>query len=356
MVGRHDAALFHRVVQHGKGSRGAVGAADLQPHFFQNPGNAVPHGGSGRKAQIHDSEGYAQTAGRFLAHQLTHTGNLESGLFDGFGHHVKGLTLHVLQSVVHHAGAGNAHIQHALRLAHAVERTGHEGVILHGVGEHHHLGAAKAVVIRSQLGGFLDDTPHFRNGIHVDARLGGADVHAGAHPLGGSHGLGDGADQLPVSRGAALLHQSGKAADEVDAAGDRRRVQRFRDLHIGICLAGTGHDGDGRNGNPLVDNGNSEFLLDVLADLHQVFGAAGDLPINLIAAGLQIRVAAVQQTDAHGDGSDVQMPLVDHILGLQDVLLIQHGLSLKSGAWLQRCPHAARGWTVPFPCRSRPCG
>ena len=268
MVGRHHAALFHRVVQHGKGSRGAVGTADLQPHFLQNPGNAVPHGGGGRKAQVHDSEGYAQTAGRFLAHQLTHTGNLEGGLLDGLGHHVKGLTLHVLQGMVHHAGAGNAHIQHALRLTHTVERAGHEGVVLHGVGEHHHFGAAQAVVIRSQLGGFLDNATHFRHGVHIDARLGGADIHAGAHPLGGRHGLGDGADQLPVPRGAALLHQSGKAADEVDAAGDRRRVQGFGDFHIGIRLTGAGHNGDGRDGNSFVDDGNTKFLLDVLADLH----------------------------------------------------------------------------------------
>ena len=35
----------------------------------------------------------------------------------------------------------------------------------------------------------------------------------------------------------------------------------------------------------------------------------------------------VQQADAHGDGPDVQVPLVDHILGGQDVLLIQHGNS-----------------------------
>ena len=69
-----------------------------------------PTAGVGAKAQIHDAEGYAQTAGGFLRHQLTHAGNLEGGLFDGLGHHVKGLTLHVLQSVVHHAGAGNAHI------------------------------------------------------------------------------------------------------------------------------------------------------------------------------------------------------------------------------------------------------
>ena len=60
----------------------------------------------------------------------------------------KGCALHRLQGVIHHAGAGNAHVDDAFRLAHAVEGAGHEGVVLHGVAEHHQLGAAQAVPVR----------------------------------------------------------------------------------------------------------------------------------------------------------------------------------------------------------------
>ena len=86
-----------------------------------------------------------------LRHQLTHAGDLEGGFLDGLRHHVKGLALDGLQGVVHHAGAGDAHVDDALRLAHAVERARHEGVVLHRVAEYHQLGAADAVAVRGQL-------------------------------------------------------------------------------------------------------------------------------------------------------------------------------------------------------------
>ena len=92
------------------------------------------------------------------ADQLAHAGDLEGGLFDGLGHLVKGLALRRLgKAWCTTPGAGNAHVDDALRLAHAVEGAGHKGVVLHRVAEHHQLGAADAVPVRGALGGILDD-------------------------------------------------------------------------------------------------------------------------------------------------------------------------------------------------------
>ncbi len=327
MIGRHNAALLHRVIQKRQCGGGAVGPADLQAHFLKDPGHAVPGCWGGCQRKVHDSEGNMQALGCFLPHQLPHAGDAERRLFHRFRHHIEGLALHILQRVIDYARAGNAHIQHTFRLSHAVECAGHKGIVLHGIGKNHQLSAPQPLVIRGQLGGPLDDAPHFRHGIHIDARFGGSDVYAGADSLGGRHRLRNRADQLPISLRAALLHQGGKSADKVHAALLRRSIQRLGDWDIGIGLAGPGHQGDRRHRNALIHNGNTEFPLQILANLHQVPGTAGDFPVNFLTAALYIRVTAIQQADTHGDGADIQVALVDHILGLQNIILIQHSNS-----------------------------
>ena len=208
-----------------------------------------------------------------------------------------------------------------------MEGTGHEGVILHGVGKHHQLGAAQAVLVPGELGGLFDDAAHLGHGIHIDAGLGGAHVNAGADHIRGGHGLGDGADQLPVALGGALLHQGGEAADDVDTAGFRSCIQCLGNFHIAFCLAGSGHQRNGGDGNALIDNGNAELRLDLPAHTDQVLGAAGDLVIGFFAADGQVRIGTVQKADAHGDGPDIQVLIVDHVQGGQNVVLIQHGVS-----------------------------
>lgn len=103
--------------------------------------------------------------------------------------------------------AGNAHIQHALRLSHTVKCPGHKGIVLYRVGKNHDFGAAHTAITSCEFRCSFDDPAHFCHGIHVKARLGGADVHAGADPLCGCHGFRDRADQLPVSGGCSLLYK-----------------------------------------------------------------------------------------------------------------------------------------------------
>ena len=63
VVGGHDAALFHRVVEQRQRGGRAVGAADLQAHLLQDAGHAVADGGGGGQGQVHDAEGHAQAGG-----------------------------------------------------------------------------------------------------------------------------------------------------------------------------------------------------------------------------------------------------------------------------------------------------
>ena len=316
MAGCHDAALFHGVVQQRQGCGGAMGAAALQPQFFQDPRHRIADGGGGRQGQVYDPKGYIQPLAGFPCHQLTHTSDPKSGLFDGLRHHVKGLTLDGLKGVMHYARAGDAHVDDGLRLAHTVERTGHKGVIFHRIAEHHQLGAAKAGLLSGAQGGLFHCLPHEPHGVHVDARSGGTHVDRGADVLGAGQGFRNGGDELPIAIGHALLHQGGVAADEVDAAGLGRPIHGLCKGDVIRGVAGRRHQSHGGDGNALIDDGDAEFQLDLFAGGHQTFGVAADLVIDLSAGFHRIAVAAGEQGDAHGDGTDVQVLLVDHVDGL----------------------------------------
>ena len=86
----------------------------------------------------------------------------------------------LLDGGAHHARAGNAHVDDAVRLAGAVESARHEGVVLRRVAEHDELCRTDAVAVRCAVRGFADNAAHFRDGIHVDAGLCRADVDGGA--------------------------------------------------------------------------------------------------------------------------------------------------------------------------------
>ena len=227
-----------------------------------------------------------------------------------------------------HAGAGDAHVDDLLRLAHPVEGAGHEGVVFHGVAEHHQLGTAEAALICGALGQVLDGAAHQGHRVHVDARLGGAHIHTGAHQVGGRQGLRDGGDELPVGLCHPLLHQGGEAADEVDAGGLGSPVQGGGKGRVIVSLRGGGHQGDGGNGDPLVDDGDAELRLDGLSGGHQLFGIPGDFVVDRIAGRLRVAAGAGQQGDPHRDGPHIQVLLVDHLDGLHDFVLTEHELPL----------------------------
>ena len=51
---------------------------------------------------------------------------------------------------------------------------------------------------------------------------------------------------------------------------------------------------------------------------------AGDLVVNLAAGYFAVGVGAVEQGDAHGDGANVELLLLDHSDGFKNIV-IHHG-------------------------------
>ena len=203
-----------------------------------------------------------------------------------------------------------------------MERARHEGIVLHGIAEHHQLGAAQAVAVGGALGGLLHDLAHQRDRVHVDARACGADVDGGADHVGGGQRLGNGANQPLVGLGHGLVHQRRIAADEVHAGLLGRGIQRKGQLLRVLDAAGNqrrrGH------GDALVDDGHAELALDGLPHLHQILRLTGDAVVDPAAQQLLIIGDAVEQGDAHGDRAHVQLLVVDHLQGLHDVMGIKH--------------------------------
>ncbi len=83
----------------------------------------------------------------------------------------------------------------AVRLTGAVESTGHKGVVLGCIAENHQLCSADALTVGGQLTGLLHGFAHQLDGVHVQARLGGTDIHRAAHDVGLGQCTGNGLDQ-----------------------------------------------------------------------------------------------------------------------------------------------------------------
>ena len=76
---------------------------------------------------------------------------MRKAVFDGLRYDVKRLAADLLQRRLDHAGPRNAHVDDALRLAHAVKRPGHKRIVLHRIAEYHQFGGRNAVLLRGAL-------------------------------------------------------------------------------------------------------------------------------------------------------------------------------------------------------------
>ena len=94
--------------------------------------------------------------------------------------------------------------------------------------KYHEFCTADRVFISREIGCFFDYAAHFCQGIHIYSRLGGGYVDRGADQLRFRQCLGNDRDQIAGAVGIALMHQRGKAADEVD-------TKRLRGAFKGFC-------------------------------------------------------------------------------------------------------------------------
>ena len=238
----------------------------------------------------------------------------------------------------------------------------HERVVVYGVGENDQLGAAHGVVVLGQLRGLLDDAAHQTDGVKVDAGLGGGDVYRGADQIGLRHGLRNGVDEDFVALGEALLHEGREAADEVYAGGVGRAVERLCERHIAVRARGRADHGDRGDGNTLVDDRDAELALDLLAGRDELFCTARYLVVDLVREHIDVVRREIAQRNAHRDGADVKVLLLDHLDGFQNIFRVDHRHNsvnlacpnrLKSCALRRRYP---RAWCESS-CRAlrRPC-
>ena len=125
------------------------------------------------------------------------------------------------------------------------------------------------------------------------------------------------------------MNKCGIPADQIDADRFRRFVHGLRefDRALAACRA---DDGDRRDGNALVDDRYAVFALNILAGFDEIFGAARDFLIYLGARLIDVCTNAVQKGDAHGDGADVQIFILDHPDGFQNIVHIDHAAVITS--------------------------
>lgn len=148
--------------------------------------------------------------------------------------------------------------------------------------------------------------------VHVDAGLRGADIYGRAYVLRHVQGLGNAFDQGIVAGAKALLHQSGVAAQEIDAGALGGSFQGFGHFYRILGLMGGGDQGDGSHRDPLMDDRDSILLADVLAGFHQIARIAADFVVNMVAGAFYAAANAVQQGNPHGNGTYVQVFIINH--------------------------------------------
>ncbi len=69
-------------------------------------------------------------------------------------------------------------------------------------------------------------------------------------------------------------------------------------------------------GDALVDDGNTVLVLEVLRCFYQVLGSAGYVVVHLVAHAIEILVGASHKGNAHRDGTNVEVLLLNHSTGL----------------------------------------
>lgn len=225
-------------------------------------------------------------------------------------------------------------MQHSVRLADAVVGACHEGVVLDRVAEDHQLCAADGVLVACEVSRLFDNLAHHFNRVHVDSSFGGAKVDRGADALGAGQRLGNGVDQVEVPPCKALGHQRGEPADKVDADFVGGFIQGFGVGHIVRVIAGPRNQRNGRHRDALVDDWNAKLSFDAFALGYQVFSHSGNFVINFAAGFFAVGVDAVHQRDPHGNGTDIQIFLLDHTDGFKHIFKHCHRASpLKWNAW-----------------------
>ena len=120
------------------------------------------------------------------------------------------------------------------------------------------------------------------------------------------------------------MHERTEAADKVYAERLSRTVERFCRKDKAVGLERTARNGDGGHRNALVDYRNAVFLFYLHADRDETLCAASYLVIDKVCKALRIIRAAVEQGNAHCDGTYIEVFLAYHINSFEDIPRVYH--------------------------------
>ena len=207
-----------------------------------------------------------------------------------------------------------------------MKTTCHKRVVVRSVAECDEFHATVRIIVGGGMRNVFDDVAQQLHGVHVDAGFRGAHVHTRAHDVGFGESLRKRSDEQLFGRSHGLVHERRIAAQQVNAHFLARAVKRMGDFHeVFRRFAGRGaHKRDGGHGDALVNDGDAEFTLDGFARGDQIASARRNFGIDAVAEFIHVVARAIEQTDAHGDGTHVELFLLDHFIGLVDLLDINH--------------------------------
>ena len=72
--------------------------------------------------------------------------------------------------------------------------------------------------------------------------------------------------------------------------------------------------GDRSDAYALVYDRYAKFVGNVVADFHQIACIGGNFVVYLFAASIDIAIGAVEQAYSHGDGANIEVFLLNHLV------------------------------------------
>ena len=84
------------------------------------------------------------------------------------------------------------------------------------------------------------------------------------------------------------------------------------------------HIGGRTDGQTFVHNRHAVFRHNLITDIHQITGVLFNLVDDATAHDIDVLMAAVQQIDTHGNGSHIQIVLLDHANRTDDLIGTHH--------------------------------
>ena len=120
------------------------------------------------------------------------------------------------------------------------------------------------------------------------------------------------------------MYKSGVTADKVNTYGLCSTIQCLRKVYRTDCGTSACEHSDRCYSDALVNDRNTVFAADILTGFYEILGIAADLIVNLCTCFMDIGIDTVEKRDAHGNGADIQILVIDHIDSFKNIMCIDH--------------------------------